>query len=461
LSALGRPGCSKEERKEFILRRFGKQKITYQHDLLEGILNHTYGVKVYDEDLLLIGQKVAGWPLHKADVLRKITKLKEKGAALVLKTQGEFVTDAVKHSKIPKNEAEMIWNDVIKPMAKYGFARSHATAYGELGYRTAYYKYYAPAPFLAAKLNAETAKSTGTEEDIEIIKKDAKSFGIKITPCDVNVSKKYYAVKDKRTIVTGFSAIKGLGEKALEALIAHQPYTSFEDFLHRTPSTAVNKSVVVALAKAGAFDSFKIGRKYAAEHYAEIRKEMLAWLKKEEKRVAKIACEKGEPEAIEAFRDLGPDWSQFKYSELDKSQDDYSLKEKLIAEKEVLGEYISGSVDILYPGFFKGGLYAVPFSKIQMLPDGQPYYLEGIVNSVRELPIKKPGKNQGKIMAKLVVENLKGETIDLTLWADVWAKQKKNLAVGTPMRALTKVNEFNGAKSLILANLEETYKVKE
>lgn len=888
LSALGRPGCSVQERKEFIDRRFGKAEVSFQHRLLKGILDHTYGVKVFDEDLILLGQKLTGWPLSKADVLRKITKLKEKGRALVEKTKGEFIEATIKHSKIPNSEATRIWDEVVEPFSKYGFCRSlapstkifvvdkgpveiskvlpgdrvisidaeglqaetavvknhdhgmvpmweiefedgtkekctldhkwltkkgqqplwkiieeemetlgvdqkekerqvgllrmhekipdcqtgksaqarmravsknaedgrpigskgayhevwnnednegqrpwgspekvqkmpadvkknkaevgptcmqtasisgsrlgvfsktgsacaqdsqsrsvacrerqtqenavqgsgaensdgrfdgktsdparlpkewpgemrsgvqeaqerrfyqredkdsgrvrrslpflsdlwrgelarykisgqnvgggnnapqrveidpirllqlqllrrayaanykedpkihtqtamqnlkgraivratylgimqaydlevehpehnfllasglctsnsHATAYGELGYRTAYYKYYAPAAFLAAKLNAETSKSTGTEEDIEIIKKDAKSFGIQITPCDINVSKKYYALKDRRTIVTGFSAIKGLGEKALEALIQHQPYKSFEDFLDRTPSTTVNKSVVVALAKAGAFDSLGIGRKYAAEHYAQIRTEMLAF-KKGDKKPKKIKVKKSkrerelekmfaefEKQGVEIPADLygewenlqeagaiaaheaetemlleaarnpepPPDMSKFVYSAADKASDEWTMKEKLIGEKEVLGEYVSGSVDLLYPGFFKGGVYGIPFSKIALMSEKQSYYLEGIIGSVSELKIKKVGKNQGKPFGKLVVENLKGETIELTVWSEPWAKHKKALTIGSPIRALTKVNEFNGVKNLVLANLEEVWK---
>ena len=123
LSALGRPGCSKEERKDLILRRFGKQEVAYQHKLLENILDTTYGVKVYDEHLLIIGQVVAGWTLSKADVLRKITKLKEKGAALVAKTQKEFIEDSIKHSGITRKEAETIWADVVEPFSKYGFCK--------------------------------------------------------------------------------------------------------------------------------------------------------------------------------------------------------------------------------------------------------------------------------------------------------------------------------------------------
>ena len=102
----------------------------------------------------------------------------------------------------------------------------------------------------------------------------------------------------------------------------------------------------------------------------------------------------------------------------------------------------------------------MPFARIQAMGEGQPYYLEGIVNSIKELTIKKAGKNQGKLMARLSVENLRGEVVDMTMWSDTYVKQKKALKVGIPMRAFCKVNEFNGAKSLILANLEELYKEK-
>lgn len=454
LSALGRPGCSKEERQDYIARKSGKQKVEFQHPLLTEILRHTYGIKMYDEDLLRIGQQIAGWPLSKADVLRKITKLKEKGAALVAKTQNEFVQDVIKHSKLSKEEAEMLWRDVVEPFSKYGFCCAHSTAYGILGYRTAYYKYHAPAAFLAAKLNAETQKASGSEDEIEIIKKDAKSFGIKITPCDVNVSKKYYTIRDKKTIVTGFSAIKGLGEKALEALMAHQPYSSFLDFLHRTPSSAVNKSTITAMAKAGAFDSLGVSRKFAHDHYASIRKEFLAYLKKIPDEKFSIDPETNRADKTKAPTDV---MAGFTYSKQSEDKNEWDIRAKMMGEKEVLGEYVSGSIDLLFPGFYKQGIWAIPFSRLQKMPEKQQFYLEGLIVSINERP-HKSGKNQGKLYARMVVENLKGETVEMTIWADMWTKLKRVMKNGYPFRALTKVGDWNGTKTLSLVHLEEVWR---
>jgi DNA polymerase-3 subunit alpha len=680
INALGRPGVSKAERQEFIERKAGRKPVTYQHPLLSSILKHTYGIKVYEEDMLHIAAAVAGWDRSKADSLRKIAKLKEKGLELQKKTGAEFIKDSMVFSKISQEEAEMIWHDVILPFGKYGFnksmpkstkikvlnkgdieianvlpgdvvvtinsqgqsvesevvalhdhgevpmwelefddgtiercsldhkwlteygqqpvwrimqndleifgltkdscksknmpgvprglggsgfcsrrindryrnrrpatllsniwggyvqasgrkgsaseqrnntpqktgsdqarllqlqilrrayehefrkpfkasikcdtrnlkgrkiiraeylgfmqaydleidhpehnfvlssglcsSNSHAIAYSINSYRTAYYKAHATAPLLCAKLNAETRKSTSTEADIEDIKKDAKSFNIQIKPCDINLSKDLYSISDKKTIVTGLLAIKGLGDKALANIIANQPYASFEDFLYRTSSSAVNKTAIQALAKAGAFDCLGIGRKYASENYETIRKELSKYIKK----LSDDYFEMGNRD-----RPFSNYLDDFKSSTSEHKLDEWDLKDRLSFEKEVLGTYLSGSVEQLFPGFFKGGTYSQSFSRVKQMMSNTSISLEGVVTSCKELVIKKSGKNAGRKFGKLTFENSIGESIEVTVWPDQYDKLIKYFDKVVPLRGTFVVNEYNSEKSLVLNSVE-------
>lgn len=445
VNALGRPSFDKEQRMDCINRKLGKTPIKYTHPILEPVLKNTYGMCVYEEDLAKIASHVAGWDLSKADSLRKLTKDKEKGASKIAKIKDDFIADAVRHSKLTKLEAEKIWEDEIGRFSGYGFNCSHATVYSMISYQTAYYKAHATGPFFCALINAETRGNKRDKYDaIEALKKDARRFGIQFTTCDVNVSKQYYMMRDRKTIVKGLGAIKGLGDTALDAIIANQPYKSFEDFLYRTPSRTVSKSVIVALAKAGAFDSLGVSRKFASEHYADIRKEMIKFMRKH---------------GADSNSNL---LAGFIYKRNDLRNDEWNIKDKLTYEKEVIGEYVSGTAEDIFPNFFKGGVYAQPLTKIANMPVDSNFALEGIISSIREIIIKKAGKNQGKAMARLLVENMRGESIEITLWPDIYSKFKKLLQPGIPLRGLFKINEWNGTKSLSVVNLEAIYKeVKE
>jgi DNA polymerase-3 subunit alpha len=496
ISAIGRPSVSKSDRVEFINRRFGKSKIVYPHPCLEPVFKHTYGIPVYEEDLLKLAQIVAGWDLSEADGLRKLTKLKEKGAILAEELKIKFVTDSMKHSKISRADGEEIWRKVVEPFAGYGFNLSHAIMYSMISYQTAYYKANAVGPFICANLNTQTrGNKKERAENIDALKKEAKLFKISIQSCDINLSKQYYSMKDRSTIVTGLGAIKGIGERALNAIIANQPYRSFQDFLHRTPGNLVNKSVIAALSLSGAFDSLGLSRKYIHENFMDIRKELQAYAKKngeefiieleEEVDVPLEAGDEGYVELADEMNDdssgdidseapktkvviqkklkkayvLSPEkLSEFVPKTNELSTIEFSLKEKLDGEKLTLGEYISGDIKSMYPGFFIEGRYAQSYVQLQSLVENLNFPTEGTIGSIREIIINKEGKNKGKIMGKLSLENLRGESVDVAIWADQYEKLKRILKVGLPIRGMFKVNEFNGGKSLVMVNLEAYYK---
>lgn len=444
VNALGRPNCSKKEREEFLNRRDGKSEIVPPHPVLKDILQHTYGISIYEEDLLRLAQHVAGWNLSEADQLRKLTKLKEKGGKLAEELEDKFIEGCMKTQNLSKKDAKFIWNKVVIPYSKYGFNRAHAIAYSITGYKTAYYKYHARSPFFAAVLNSKLRGGSTPEsgEKINEIKKDAQRFGVKIDVCDINHSKEYYVAATKNRIVTGLGAIKGVGETILKQIIDNQPYQSFEDFVIKNLKK-VNKNHVAALAKAGAFDTLGVSRKFAHEHFDTLKKELKSHLKKKDDTFFEMG-DRNKP--------LADVLSDFTYSEANKSKDDWSYQERLIYEKEVLGEYVSGSPMDLFPGFFKGGEFNLTLDNLRTKIKNETVCFEGVITSVNEFVIKN-GSNSGKTYARMMVENLKGETIEVTAWSEVYSKYKSLLGNGdVPVVGIFKVSDFKGEKGLIMTD---------
>jgi hypothetical protein len=325
-------------------------------------------------------------------------------------------------------------------------SNSHAVAYSILGYQTAYYKYYARAPFFAAVLNSKLrgAKDKDGEEKNNNIKNDAKKFGVCIDVCDINKSKQYYVAIEPKRMVTGLGAIKGLGDKVLDQIIARQPYDSFEDFLRKN-LRKVTKTHAGALAKAGAFDVLNISRKFVHDHFVTFKEEY----KKHIKKMDDDMFQAGDrdfplPETME----------KFVYSVNESRKLDWNLQEKLYYEKEVLGEYVSGSAKDVFPGFFRGGKFNISLNDIKIKNNRSEVGMEGVITGVREIVIKKKGKNQGRTMAKLTVVNLIEEIIEVTVWPDSYEIYKDIFKKGgdTPIRGMFTINEWAGEKSLIMTN---------
>lgn len=439
VNALGRPS-STNERQEYIDRRFGKKKVVYLHPSLE-CLKETYGLCIMEEQLMGVAKDVAGWDLNKADGLRKLTKLKAKGKDLALRLEVEFIEGAIKTHSMEYELAKKIWDEVVGKFSGYGFNLSHAVFYSINGYFTAYLKRHYPAAFLAANLKVKTERGGVTkDEEITAAKIECRRLGIKIIPPDINKSSANYEILDDKTIVMGFAAIKGLGEKALDELVTKQPFHSFVDFLDRTDARIINKSKMEVLSKAGSFDSFKITRKDACENGKKTRDRMVQFIKR------RLKDGYDSMMALEEFP-------------LNLSGQKWSKPELLKYEMEVLGELVSGNLGDLFPGFFTG-YNVVPLSRLKKLPDRHEVAVEILIKSVfREFKIKKTGKYYGKMMIKYFVEDMHGSENELTVWPTEYERMKKLIGDGgIPIRALCQISEFNGNKTLMLRELIEVYK---
>ncbi len=254
--ALYRPGPM-EYIPDYINGKHGRKKIEYLHPKLEPILKKTYGVAVYQEQLLQIARDLAGFTYGEADILRKAVgkKIKE-----LLDEQEVKVIEGMIKNGINKKIARKIW-EFILPFASYGFNRSHAACYAMIAYQTAYLKANYPAEFMAALLTADFDNSDRIAIEVE----ECRQMGIEVLPPDVNESFGTFAVvadslkTDTPRIRFGLKAVKGLGENIVQAIIEERklngPYYTLEDFLTRVKNKDLNKKSLESLVKSGSLDS--------------------------------------------------------------------------------------------------------------------------------------------------------------------------------------------------------------
>ena len=251
MNALYRPGPM-QYIPSFINRKHGKERIEYDFPVMENRLKETYGITVYQEQVMLLSRDIAGFTRGQSDELRKAMgkKLIEKMATL----KTEFIDGATKNGFAPVEKLEKIWNDWAE-FAKYAFNKSHATCYSKIAYQTAYLKAHYPAEFMAAVL-------TNNVSDIKEVSKfmeECKAVGIKVLPPSVNESDMTFTVNKNGHIRFGLAAVKGIGVAAVENIIKSRqksPFIDIFDFMSRINLTAVNRRTIESLVLSGGFDEF-------------------------------------------------------------------------------------------------------------------------------------------------------------------------------------------------------------
>ena len=321
LNALYRPGPM-ENIPQFVESKAGRQKIRYPHESLATELEETYGVIVYQEQVMQIVRIIAGFTLGQADILRRaMGKKKEKEMA---RMKVDFLAGAEERG-IPKDKAEEIFT-LLEPFAGYGFNKSHAAAYSVVAYKTAYLKANYPAQFMAANLTNEINNPDKFAEYLA----ETRSMGIEVTPPDVNTSDKYFTVVDGE-IRFGLVGIKGVGAGAVEAILAERdaggPFDSLIDFLTRVDMRTVNRKVVEVLISVGVFDSLDRRRKSLLENLGRAIDFAAA---ERENRAS------GQTSLFDAAAD-----EQVNRFELEVV-DEFTAAERLAFEREALGFYASG-----------------------------------------------------------------------------------------------------------------------
>ncbi len=251
MNALFRPGPMAYI-PDYIERKHGRQEIHYDLPEMEEILKDTYGITVYQEQVMLLSQKIGGFSKGDADMLRKAMGKKQRSTLDKMKEQ--FIEGAKKNNH-PVNKLEKIWTD-WESFAQYAFNKSHSTCYALVAYQTTYLKAHYPSEYMAAVLN-----HAGSIEKITFFMEECKRMGLTVLGPDINESQKGFAVNKKGEIRFGFSGMKGVGEAALENIIEerekHGAFSSIHNLIKRVNQRTVNKKSLESLAYAGAFDCFK------------------------------------------------------------------------------------------------------------------------------------------------------------------------------------------------------------
>ena len=381
LLALYRPGpIGSGMLDDYMKRKHGKVEVRYDHPLLEASLKETYGIIVYQEQVMTIVSSLAGFSLSQADLLRRA--IGKKTPEIMEQQRKAFIDGAVKN-KIDRRIAEKIFS-LIEHFAGYGFNKSHSAAYAMISYRTAYLKANYPVEFMTALL---TSEKDNTDKIVEYID-EAERMGINILPPDANESYANFTMINKNEIRFGLSAVKNVGEGAIESIIeARKKYGRFSglyEFCEKTDSRLVNKKVLESLIKCGAFDSVGLKRSQLMAILAEVMDAASSAHKESVAGQMTLFTETGSSRQV-------PDMKEWPESQL------------LNFEKDMIGFYITGHPLAKYEKILKE--YSTAASAgLKDLEDGQKVWFGGIINKIKNTVTKRAGEK----MAIMMVEDLEG-----------------------------------------------------
>ncbi len=436
--ALYRPGPLESGMVDmFVRRKHGQEPITYEHPSMEPILRDTYGCIVYQEQVMLISSALSGFTLNEADNLRKA--MGKKKPEIMQKFSDQFVSGAVKNG-CAEEAAKQIWDNILK-FGGYGFNKSHSTAYAVLTYQTAYLKANFRSAFLAANLSCEMSNSAKVREFVE----DAKKSGVEILAPSIERSVWEFE-PEARSVRYGFGAIKGTGQKAVEALVsaraklqAKQQAPTLHSLCAQVDTNEVGKVCWEALIKAGAFDP-----------YGHNRGSLMAALANAQSEGARFAADRRAGQAS-MFGAEEPAAAQVTTSSpgIDPAKA-WAKADTLRAEQEVLGFYLSG-----HPLEERAGLLSLLATgrvcDLAGLKGGAEVTAAGMVVSLAETTVKS-GKWEGKKMARLRLEDLTG-SVGVTCFPRTWEEQKARLAEGAVIVISAKLEEKGEEPALLLENV--------
>ncbi len=364
---------------QFIERRHGREDIVYEHPLLEQISKETYGILIYQEQVMLATRLLAGYSLGKADLLRRA--MGKKKVEVMIEQRAQFVEGCKEHNAIPEPQANKIF-DLLEKFAGYGFNKSHAAAYAIVAYQTAYLKANHPVEFFSAMLTNDM----GDTAKVAILIEEAGKFGIKVLPPDVNESQIVFAPAQDGTVVRfGMAAIKGVGEgvveKVLEARKEGEAFTSLSDFCERVDQKALNRKTLESLVKAGAMDCF-----------GETRATLLASLDDSLAHASAVAKDKERgQESLFGMMDEPESEGGIGSAPLHRLPE-LPLVEKLAAEKELMGFYMTGHP--FTPWRSTAERFATTdASKLREQEPKSMVRVAGLVSSAMKGVSKKSGKN--------------------------------------------------------------------
>ncbi|MFL5453208.1 MAG: DNA polymerase III subunit alpha [Myxococcales bacterium] len=424
--ALYRPGPLESGMVDvFINRKHGREKVTYPHPKLETILKDTYGVIVYQEQVMQIAQVLGGYSLGRADLLRRA--MGKKKADVMAKERDGFVAGCAA-SGVDSKTANDIF-DLMEKFAEYGFNKSHSAAYGLITYQTAWLKAHHPVEFMAALL---TSEKDNTDKVVAHIA-EARADGITVLPPDVNESDLAFGVGSdtagKKLIRFGLGAIKGVGENSIEGILAarKKPFAGLFDFCSRIDTRKINRKTVEALIAAGAFDFTQKPRKALWDAIEPALAQGAAAQRDRESGQFGLfaSARRGEPDAPEERVPGKEEWPE---------------RERLAKEKEALGFYITGHPLARYADDVRR--YAThTCASLASAKGFEKVAVAGVVAGYRERLTK-----TGKRIGFAALEDLTG-TRDLVLYEDILQRFEALLKGDDPLlvRGMVRLAEKFGA----------------
>jgi len=468
LNALYRPGPM-DYIPNYINGKWKPETIHYPDPCLEDILKETYGVMVYQEQVMQVSQKIAGFSLGGADMLRRA--MGKKKPEVLMGKKKEFIEGALKQGFTEQHADEIF--EIMIPFAGYGFNKSHAAAYSVLAYRTGYLKANYPAEFMAANLTNEIASTDGLPAYIE----EARRIGIPVDPPDVNRSNVNFDVVDGR-IVFGLKGIKGMGEGAARSIVNERkengPYKNFMDFIKRACTRierdedgheriAVNKKAIEVLIKTGGFD-------HCGEETGQQlnRPTLLANMENAIDFASDILKDKLVGQG-DLFGDLDQEESGMTDYQF-KMVPDLPTMEKLSMEKECIGIFVSGHPLDDYRKAIERSVTlksnnieriaseeaAAKEAKIasgakfyQLRDSGKSYIALGTISGIHEITTKKGDK-----MAFAKLNDIEG-TIDCTFFPKTWASIGSRISDGNVYALKGKVDKGKESPSLLVDSIED------
>ncbi len=426
--ALYRPGpLDSGMAEEYIKRKHGKEKIKYLHPLLEPVLRDTYGVIVYQEQVMQIAQVLGGYTMGDADILRRAMGKKDPEE---MAAQRERFIEGAQKKKIDAKGATEIF-DQMETFARYGFNKSHSAAYALVSYQTAYLKTHYPVEFMAALMTSEMGDTDKVIKNLA----ECRDKDIEVLAPDINESRSDFTPVGEK-IRFGLAAVKNVGEKAVEVILQSRErdgsFESLFDFCRRADLTAVNRRVIESLIKCGAFDSTQVSRARMTAALDEAMRAGQAYQRDQQSNQIDIFAMLGTPGKTKRAGDLYPqvgEWTQ---------------QESLACEKEALGFYITG-----HPlDKFDRAIKKIAGRTIAALKDnatpGQ-VKVAGVVSALKLRNTKK-GERYGNF-------NLEDKTgfIEVIAWPDTYRKCMEILGTDDPIFVTGKL-EVGEDRIQIIAN---------
>lgn len=436
LVALFRPGPLQSGMvDDFINCKHGRAKIEYLHPMLEPILKPTYGIILYQEQVMQIAQVLAGYTLGKADLLRRA--MGKKKADEMANHRAIFILGAKNHG-VAENIATNIFA-LMEKFADYGFNKSHSAAYAILAYQTAWLKAHYPAEFMAAVLSSDMDH---TDKVVGFIH-ECRTLKLKVLPPNINQSFYKFTVTEDGSILYGLGAVKGLGEAAILSVVANReqegPYRNFSDLCFRLDSDKLNRRSLEALIRSGSLDSLGSNR---ASMFAAIDSGLQAALQSSRHK-------KGRQ------HDLFSESSSLSHEFVVPIQEEWSSQDFLAKEKETLGFYISGHPIHLYRQemvkFTTTSLANLEHSKSQSV------IIAGWVINIRKLYTKR-----GDLMAIVMLED-EGARLELAVFSDVFKNHQDQLNVDQLLivEGEVSVDEVTDSQRIIARRLLTIEKARE